>query len=157
MVRILVTGSTDGVGRATAASLLDDGYDVVVHADLSRLDGTGAGTTYSDSKLYVTALMAAVARRRPDVLTHAVDPGWVPTKMGGPSASDDLALAHVTQAWLATTDDAEALVSGRYWHHMRTEKPLPAVDDEAFQDAVLVALAERTGVALVDASSSTTS
>lgn len=32
MTRILVTGSTTGVGRATAAALLEDGYDVVVHA-----------------------------------------------------------------------------------------------------------------------------
>jgi hypothetical protein len=29
----------------------------------------------------------AVAQRRPDVLSHAVDPGWVPTKMGGPGAA----------------------------------------------------------------------
>src|SRR4051812_46339576 len=44
---------------------------------------------YSDSKLYLTALAFAVARRWPDVLSNAVDPGWVPTKMGGPGAPDD--------------------------------------------------------------------
>ena len=32
MARILVTGSTDGLGRATAQTLLDDGHDVLVHA-----------------------------------------------------------------------------------------------------------------------------
>src|SRR4051794_12539600 len=32
MTRILVTGSTDGVGRATAEALLGDGHEVVVHA-----------------------------------------------------------------------------------------------------------------------------
>lgn len=32
MTRILVTGSTTGVGRATAAALLEDGHEVVVHA-----------------------------------------------------------------------------------------------------------------------------
>ncbi|SIO84958.1 SDR family NAD(P)-dependent oxidoreductase [Nocardiopsis sp. JB363] len=32
MSRILITGSTDGVGRATAAALLDEGREVVVHA-----------------------------------------------------------------------------------------------------------------------------
>ncbi len=32
MARILVTGSADGLGRAAAASLLEDGHDVVVHA-----------------------------------------------------------------------------------------------------------------------------
>jgi NAD(P)-dependent dehydrogenase (short-subunit alcohol dehydrogenase family) len=45
---------------------------------------------YSESKLNVTALAFAVARRWPDVLSNAVDPGWVPTKMGGPGAPDDL-------------------------------------------------------------------
>jgi NAD(P)-dependent dehydrogenase (short-subunit alcohol dehydrogenase family) len=44
---------------------------------------------YSDSKLYVTALAFGVARRWPDVLTSAVDPGWVATKMGGASAPAD--------------------------------------------------------------------
>ena len=31
MSRILVTGSADGLGRAAAAALLDDGHSVVVH------------------------------------------------------------------------------------------------------------------------------
>ena len=211
MPRILITGSTDGVGRNTAEALLGHGHGVVLHArtptrlsavqhlldrgadavvgdlaqldevhhlvqqagalgpfdavvhnagvlngpvlpvnvtapyvmtalipasrhlylsssmhrggraDLTAIDWTGVrdGRSYSDSKLLVTALMAAVARRWPRVLTHAVDPGWVPTKMGGTSASDDLALAHLTQAWLATTNDREALVSGGYWHHRK--------------------------------------
>lgn len=241
MTRILITGSTDGVGRATAAALLDEGCEVVIHArngkrlaaareltsrgassvvgdladlaqvhslaeqadalgpfdavihnagiidgpallsvnvvapyvltalvpasrliylsssmhrggrpDLARADWSGARRTasYSDSKLFVTTLMAATARRWPRVLTHAVDPGWVPTKMGGPAASDDLALGHVTQAWLATTDDPEALVPGRCWHHRRAEDPHPAVHDEQFQDELLAALAHHTGVDL---------
>ena len=46
---------------------------------------------YSDSKLYLTALAFAVARRWPDVLSNAVDPGWVATKMGGASAPDERA------------------------------------------------------------------
>ena len=49
-----------------------------------------ASQAYSDSKLYVTALAFAGARRWPDVFSNAVDPGWVPTKMGGPGAPDDL-------------------------------------------------------------------
>ncbi|MFI2780015.1 SDR family NAD(P)-dependent oxidoreductase [Streptomyces sp. ALB3] len=240
MASILITGSTDGVGRNTAEALLNEGHHAVVHArttarlaaaqhlldlgaqavvgdladlgqvhelveqanargpfdavvhnagvmqgpvlpvnvtapylmtafipasrhiylsssmhrggkpDLTGVDWTGQRATrsYSDAKLYVTALMAAVARLRPDVLAHAVDPGWVPTKMGGTGASDDLALAHVTQVWLATSDDPEALVNGRYWHHLRTEKPHPAVPGETFQDELLASLAEQTGVRL---------
>src|SRR3954451_11637103 len=50
------------------------------------------GASYSDSKLFVTALAVAVARLWPDVLSNAVDPGWVPTRMGGPGAPDDLRL-----------------------------------------------------------------
>ena len=70
-----------------------------------RWNGTQA---YCDSKLFVTALALAVARRWPDVISHAVDPGWVPTRMGGPTASDDLEQGHLTQTWLATTDDPDA-------------------------------------------------
>lgn len=239
VARILITGSTDGIGRNTAKALLAQGHAIVVHArdparlaavqhlldlgakavvgDLSHLDevhglveqtrasGTldvvvhNAGVlhgpvlpvnvtapyvmtalipasrhlylsssmhrggradltgidwtrgrdtrSYSDSKLLVTVLMAAVARVWPGIVAHAVDPGWVPTKMGGSSASDDLALAHLTQAWLAT-DDHEALASGGYWHHRTTEEAHPAVHDHGFQDQLLASLAAQTEVRL---------
>jgi NAD(P)-dependent dehydrogenase (short-subunit alcohol dehydrogenase family) len=32
MARIFITGSTDGLGRAAARSLLDDGHEVFLHA-----------------------------------------------------------------------------------------------------------------------------
>lgn len=98
-------------------------------------DGARETASYSDSKLFVTALAAAVARRWPDVISQAVDPGWVPTKMGGPDAPGDLRLGHVTQAWLATTDDAAARASGGYWHHQERREPHPAVHDEASRRA----------------------
>ena len=74
---------------------------------------------YSDSKLYLTTLAFAVARRWPDVLSNAVNPGWVATKMGGANAPDDLEQGYLTQTWLAVSEDPAALVSGRYWHHRR--------------------------------------
>ena len=186
MARIFITGSTDGLGRAAAQTLIDEGHQVVLHArsrdrasavhdlaersagvvigDLAsavdtrsvaaqvnaigRMDAiihnagisamtgrsptpeghatilavntlapyiltalierprrlvylsssmhrSGAGSlrdidwrerrwnssqAYSDSKLYLTALAFAVARRWPDVLSNAVDPGWVPKR-----------------------------------------------------------------------------
>lgn len=237
-MRILITGSADGLGRAAAETLLDQGHDVVVHArnaprgetlaplvsrgarlvvgDFSRrddvvsiadelrdarldavihnagvysgpamlpvnvvapylltalvpaqrlvylssgmhtggrasltgIDWAGRGGSYSDSKLFVTVLMAAVARLRPDVFSNAVDPGWVPTKMGGPGAPDDLEEGHRTQEWLVTSDDAEARTSGGYWHHRRRLQPHRSVHDEAFQDALLASLARETGVTL---------
>jgi len=42
------------------------------------------------------------------VLSNAVDPGWVPTKMGGAGAPDDLEMGHLTQTWLATSDTGAA-------------------------------------------------
>ncbi|MFF8375641.1 SDR family NAD(P)-dependent oxidoreductase [Streptomyces sp. NPDC015661] len=109
--------------------------------------GTSPGS-YADSKLYVTALAAAVARLRPGVPSNAVDPGWVPTRMGGPHAPDDLELGHRTQEWLAVADDPEALTTGGYWYHRQLTEPHPAVHDEQFQDRLLDALAEETGTAL---------
>ncbi|MFF3737336.1 SDR family NAD(P)-dependent oxidoreductase [Streptomyces sp. NPDC002566] len=108
----------------------------------------GSAGSYADSKLFVTTLAAAVARLRPGVLSNAVDPGWVPTKMGGPGAPDDLELGHRTQVWLAAGDDPEALTSGGYWYHRERQEPHRAVHDEAFQDRLLHALAEETGTAL---------
>jgi len=110
-----------------------------------RWDPTQA---YSESKLCVTALAFAVARRWPDVLSNAVDPGWVPTKMGGPDAPDDLEQGHLTQTWLAVSDDPAAKVSGAYWHHRKRQTPAPEALDTDFQDRLLTKLAELTGVSL---------
>jgi NAD(P)-dependent dehydrogenase (short-subunit alcohol dehydrogenase family) len=109
--------------------------------------GRRAGS-YEDSKLFVTTLAAAVARLCPGVLSNAVDPGWVPTRMGGAGAPDDLDLGHQTQEWLATSDDREALTTGGYWYHGERRQPHRAVHDEAFQDRLLQALAEETATAL---------
>jgi NAD(P)-dependent dehydrogenase (short-subunit alcohol dehydrogenase family) len=108
----------------------------------------GSAGSYADSKLFVTTLAAAVARLRPGVLSNAVDPGWVPTRMGGPSAPDDLELGHRTQEWLVSSDEPQALTTGGYWYHHRRREPHRAVHDEAFQDRLLAALAEETGTAL---------
>jgi NAD(P)-dependent dehydrogenase (short-subunit alcohol dehydrogenase family) len=254
MARIFITGSTDGLGRAAAQALIDEGHEVALHArsrerasavhdlaprsagvvigDLSsdletrsvadqvnaigRMDAIihnagissttgrsptqdghatilavntlapyiltalierphrlvylsssmhrgGAGSlgdidwierrwdstrAYSDSKLYVTVLAFAVARRWPDVLSNAVDPGWVPTKMGGPGAPDDFELGYLTQTWLAVSDAPTATVSGRYWHHRRAQAPAREVSDARFQDQFSQKLAELTGVSL---------
>lgn len=242
MMRVLVTGSTQGLGRAAAKSLLDASHEVVVHArDTERLDalsdlldrgaevvvgdlsdleetrqvadqvnelgrmdavihnagvdssgllmpvnvvapyvltalmdrpnrliylssrmhfggkpnlagidwtGHKATGTYSDSKLFVTTLAFAFAERWPDVLVNAVDPGWVPTRMGGPDATGDLHLGQVTQTWLATSNDPAALTTGGYWYHQSQDEPHPDSHVRAFQQELLDALAATTGVAL---------
>lgn len=103
---------------------------------------------YSDSKLYVTALAMALARKWPKTVSSAVDPGWVPTKMGGSGAPDDLEQGHLTQTWLATSDEPAAKVSGGYWFHRKQQKPAAAALDAGFQDRLIAKLAELTGVAL---------
>jgi NAD(P)-dependent dehydrogenase (short-subunit alcohol dehydrogenase family) len=252
--RILVTGSTDGLGRAAAGTLIDDGHDVVLHArsreraaaiaglatraagvvigdlssaaetralagqvnDIGRMDAvihnaavflepsrsttpeghaktlavntlapylltalidrpdrliylssgmhlgaTGslrdidwterqwnAAQAYRESKLYITALALTLARAWPEVLSNAVDPGWVPTRMGGAGATDDLEMGYLTQTWLAVSNDAAAAVSGGYWYHRRQQVPAPQARDPAFQDQLMDRLAALTGVAL---------
>lgn len=112
-----------------------------------RWDGTAA---YSDSKLHDLLLAFAVARRWPHVLSNALEPGWVATKMGGPGAPDDLDAAPRTQAWLAVSDDAAARVSGQYFYHMKPRPTHPAADDPEVQDRLLDACERLSGVALPD-------
>jgi NAD(P)-dependent dehydrogenase (short-subunit alcohol dehydrogenase family) len=103
---------------------------------------------YSDSKLFVTTLAFAVARHWAKTLSNAVDPGWVPTKMGGAGAPDDLEQGHLTQTWLASSDEPAARQSGGYWHHRQQQKPAPPVLDVGFQDRLIARLRDLTGVAL---------
>jgi NAD(P)-dependent dehydrogenase (short-subunit alcohol dehydrogenase family) len=105
-------------------------------------------TAYSESKFHVAALAFAVARHWPDVLSNAVDPGWVPTKMGGPGAPDDLEMGHQTQTWLAVSDDPAATVSGGYWHDRQRHSPAPEVTVADVQDQLMAKLAALTGVTL---------
>ena len=112
-----------------------------------RWNGTQA---YCDSKLFVTALAFAIARRWPAVISNAVDPGWVPTRMGGPGAPDDLEQGHLTQVWLAVDDGADAVRSGQVWHHRRGARAAAAARSVDFQDRLLDRLAELTAVELPD-------
>ena len=107
-----------------------------------------AAQAYSESKLHVTALALTLARVWPDVLSNAIDPGWVPTKMGGPTATDDLELGHLTQTWRAVSKDAAATVTGGYWYHRQRQEPAAEARDLAFQDQLMAQLAALTGVAL---------
>ena len=92
--------------------------------------------------------LSAVARRWPDVLSNAVDPGWVPTKMGGPGAPDDFEQGYLTQTWLAVSDDPAATLSGGYWRHRRQQTPAREASDHDFQDRLSARLSELTGISL---------
>ncbi|GIK71277.1 MAG: short-chain dehydrogenase [Chloroflexota bacterium] len=116
-------------------------------ANLDQLASDQSRVSYSDSKLYVTMLCMAAARRWPDVYANAVDPGWAPTKMGGPNAPDDLQKGYETQVWLATSDDRAAHVSGRYFYHRKESLYNPQAGDVALQERFLGSCREITGVA----------
>jgi NAD(P)-dependent dehydrogenase (short-subunit alcohol dehydrogenase family) len=138
------------IDRPQRLVYLSSGSHYGGRADVAGVDWSGQRKTgsYSDSKLFITTLAVAVARIWPDVYSNAVDPGWVPTRMGGPGAPDDLRLGHLTQEWLATSDEPEARSSGGYWFHQRLHTPHPAVRDRRFQDSLLAALARFTAVPL---------
>lgn len=106
---------------------------------------------YAESKLHVVALAFALARRWPEVLSNAVDPGWVRTKMGGAGAPVDIDTGQRTQTWLAVSEDSAALVSGRYWHHLEQQEPAREATDPKFQDQLIGQLSELTGVELPEA------
>ena len=103
---------------------------------------------YSDTKLHDVLLAFGIARRWPGVLSNALEPGWVPTKMGGTEATDDLDEAHRTQVWLAASDQPEALVTGEYFYHLRKKGTLPAAHDVAMQDRLLAICERLSGIAL---------
>lgn len=103
---------------------------------------------YSDSKLFDVLLAFAVARRWPDVMSNALEPGWVPTKMGGPGAPDDLQQGAATQAWLAASDDPAAMTSGRYFFHLKPGRMHPVAQRADVQDAMLDYCAALSGVRL---------
>ncbi len=110
-----------------------------------RWDGMQA---YADSKLHDVLLAFAVARRWPDVLSNALEPGWVATKMGGPGAPDDFEAGRRTQCWPAVSDDPAALVTGEYFYHQKVRAPKAAARDLQVQDRLLEAFERLSGIAL---------
>ena len=103
---------------------------------------------YSDTKLHDAILSCAVARLWPEVRSNALEPGWVATRMGGPHAPDDLAAAPVTQAWLATSDEPAARVSGQYFHHQKPRASASATRDLDVQIRLLAECERMSGIAL---------
>ncbi|PTB19128.1 short-chain dehydrogenase [Trinickia symbiotica] len=101
---------------------------------------------YAESKLHDAMLAFAVARHWADVHSNSLEPGWVPTKMGGSGAPDDMNQAHLTQAWLAEGSDPEADVTGAYFYHLKRMRPNPQAHDPALQDRLIDICADISGV-----------
>ena len=96
-------------------------------------------------KLYVLLLAVMLLTLAACLTAH----GFVAEQVaGGVRAPDDLRLGHLTQEWLATSDDPRARSTGGYWHHQRLATAHPAVHDEDFQRRLLDELARFTGITL---------
>lgn len=124
------------------------------HADanlddiLWKMRRWNGSTAYAESKLHDTMLAFAIARRWPEVFSNALEPGWVPTRMGGPGATDDLKQAHLTQAWLAAGDDPKANVTGEYFYHLKRMEPNPQAHDLDLQNRLIGICAELSHITL---------
>ncbi len=105
-------------------------------------------TAYAESKLHDVLLAFTVARLWTNVLSNAVTPGWVATKMGGAGAPDDIAQAHLTQAWLATSDDSEAKTTGGYFYHLKRREPNPETREISVQDRLIDICGKISGIAM---------
>jgi NAD(P)-dependent dehydrogenase (short-subunit alcohol dehydrogenase family) len=128
---------SSGLHRGGNATLLD--------LQWQRREWNGL-QAYSDSKLFDVVLAFAVARRWTSVWSNGVEPGWAPTKMGGPGAPDDLAQGSITQAWLAVSDDEAAKVSGEYFYHQGPREYSAAARDVDVQEGLLAACSSLCGV-----------
>ena len=111
--------------------------------DRGGLDGWSA---YGASKLQDILLAFAVARRWPGVLANAMDPGWVPTQIGGVGAPGSVAEGAETEAWLAVSDDAATRVSGRFFFHKREQPANPEANDHLQQDRLMAECERISGV-----------
>jgi NAD(P)-dependent dehydrogenase (short-subunit alcohol dehydrogenase family) len=145
----MLTGLIERPGRLV---YLSSGLHRDGEGSLRDLDWTerrwDTARAYAESKLHVVALAFFLARRWPQVLSNVVDPGWVRTRMGGTNAPVDIDTGQRTQSWLAVSTQPAAMVSGRYWHHMRQQRPAAEAMDTGFQDELIVRLQELTGVTL---------
>jgi NAD(P)-dependent dehydrogenase (short-subunit alcohol dehydrogenase family) len=133
---------SSGLHRSGSADLVDAQW---------RARAWNGMQAYSDSKLFDVLLTFGVARRWPKVFANALEPGWVPTRMGGASAPDDLALGSRTQAWLAVSDDPGARVTGQYFRYQKPHQVHPLARRPELQDALLACCAELSGIALPSA------
>jgi NAD(P)-dependent dehydrogenase (short-subunit alcohol dehydrogenase family) len=92
---------------------------------------------YAETKFQDVLLAFAVARLFPGVMSNALEPGWVPTRMGGAGAPDDLDKGTGPRSgWQRATSRA-ATVSGRYFFHQKLRDPDPATTDVDRQGLLL--------------------
>ncbi|KAI1659104.1 putative short chain dehydrogenase [Daldinia decipiens] len=113
--------------------------------------------SYSDSKLHNVLLSFWFARHLANkgVLSNAMSPGWVATKIGGSSAPDNIDAAIDTYVLLAEGSGVAEGETGKYWYQTQARSSsgsghetsyLKALDDEALQDQLIQTLEKISGV-----------
>jgi NAD(P)-dependent dehydrogenase (short-subunit alcohol dehydrogenase family) len=127
---------------------LTSGMHLHGHLNPDNFKKESTRITYSDSKLHVLMLCMAVARKWKDVYSNAVNPGWVPTKMGGRGAPENLQKGYETQVWLAVGNDEQVKVSGHYFFHQKEKHHHPEADDILLQEKFLNLCKDITGISL---------
>ena len=66
--------------------------------------------------------------------------------MGGPGAPGDMSKAHLTQVWLAVSEDPLARSTAEYFYHEALCAPNPVARDTETQDRLLEACADLSNV-----------
>lgn len=139
------------INRPERLIYLSSGMHMHGDASMDRLISIERGTNipgYSDTKLHDLLLAFAVARMWPEVYSNAVNPGWVPTKMGGRNAPDDLDEGYETQVWLAVGQDDNAKESGRYLRHKAEQHFHPQAKVVEIQEKFLSVCEQITGITM---------
>ncbi|KAK7917476.1 hypothetical protein PG985_011084 [Apiospora marii] len=106
---------------------------------------------YSDTKLHNILLAKWFARHlKGGVDCTSMDPGWVPTKMGGAGATDDIEKSVATYVLLAegTAAEVREAGTGSYWRDSRAKEPMAAAGEEATQEKLVGLLKGISGVSL---------
>jgi NAD(P)-dependent dehydrogenase (short-subunit alcohol dehydrogenase family) len=102
---------------------------------------------YCASKLHNVLFAKVFARRWPDVKSNALDPGWMPTKMGGGSAPGNFEHSIESYVMLAEGEEEKAKKSGCYFTPgKKEESPQQVTDDVDAQDKLLKACEDFSGV-----------
>jgi hypothetical protein len=128
--------------------LRSNSWPLILRLAISRITSSNSASTRNETTTRSRSLFG-----RPRRGADPRERGWVPTKIGGPGAPDDMAQAPETQVWLAVSDDPRATVSGRYFYHKSLRDTRPAASDIQVQNGLLRACEEFTGVTLPSANS----